>query len=196
MIYIFHSYIFHNVSQCCYVTIFPNIHHRKSRRLWEIFSMLAIRLWEEYHLFRSSLEVFLEKSVLEICGDFTGKHKCLCVISPTFFYDFGIGSSNRSTKHYWEKKNQFSLMKLFKGFLSCFLVFWMIPCWRIVYVKAEIWTVEFYKFLKRTIRWNPLRSTTFHFLISNQVLKKMIDLIVRFISNLQRMWRRELKRDK
>ena len=87
-------------------------------------------------------------------------------------------------------------MKLFKGFLSCFLVFWMIPCWRIVYVKAEIWTVEFYKFLKRTIRWNPLRSTTFHFLISNQVLKKMIDLIVRFISNLQRMWRRELKCDK
>ena len=33
LIYIFHSYIYHNVSQCPYVTIIPNVHHRNFKRL-------------------------------------------------------------------------------------------------------------------------------------------------------------------
>ena len=39
-------YIFHNVSKCHYVTIIHNVYHRSFMRLWEIFSMLAVRLWE------------------------------------------------------------------------------------------------------------------------------------------------------
>ena len=31
----------------------------------------------------------------------------MCNFSNIFIIDFGIGSSNRSTKHYWEKKKKF-----------------------------------------------------------------------------------------
>ena len=74
---------------------------------------------ENNHLFRSSLEVFLEKGVLEIWGDFTGKHKCLCVISPTFLLLTLKLVQVTDQQSITEKKHQFSFMKLFKGFLNC-----------------------------------------------------------------------------